>query len=47
MLTEKKEWQVPCLEVLDVSSTKAGKGYRQIDWVTEHDADQYDPVTPS
>lgn len=41
----KKEWQAPVLEVLDVNKTMAGTGYRQIDWITEHDADLYDPTT--
>jgi len=39
MQMEKKEWQAPALEVLEVNQTMAGVGYRQIDWVTEHDAD--------
>ncbi|MDO7907220.1 paeninodin family lasso peptide [Paenibacillus sp. JX-17] len=40
---QKKEWQAPELEVLEVSQTMAGKGYHQIDWISEHDADMYDP----
>ncbi|MCG7378900.1 MULTISPECIES: paeninodin family lasso peptide [Paenibacillus] len=43
MQIEKKQWQAPALEVLEVNQTLAGKGYRQIDWITEHDADLYDP----
>ncbi|UJF34304.1 paeninodin family lasso peptide [Paenibacillus hexagrammi] len=38
---QKKEWQQPALEVLEVSMTMAGKGSTQIDWVTAHDADLY------
>lgn len=41
----KKEWQAPALEVLEVNQTMAGTGYRQIDWVTVHDADLYDPTS--
>lgn len=37
------QWQVPVLEVLDVNETMAGKGWRQIDWVSEHDADLFNP----
>ncbi len=40
---EKQEWQAPTLEILDVSETMAGVGYRQIDWITTHDGDMYDP----
>lgn len=43
MKMEMKEWQEPTLEVLDISMTMAGKGFRQIDWISEHDADLYDP----
>ncbi|MCM3127345.1 MULTISPECIES: paeninodin family lasso peptide [unclassified Paenibacillus] len=43
MHTNKMEWQVPSLEVLDMSETKQGTGFRQIDWISEHDADLYDP----
>lgn len=45
MQNEKKEWQAPVLEVLDVNETMAGVGYRQIDWITFHDADLYDPTS--
>ena len=34
---QKLEWVKPKLEVLDVSKTMAGTGYRQIDWITTHD----------
>ncbi|NEW07133.1 paeninodin family lasso peptide [Paenibacillus sp. SYP-B3998] len=40
---QKKEWQQPTLEVLEVSMTMAGKGTKEIDWVSTHDADIYDP----
>lgn len=40
---QKLEWVEPKLEVLDVSKTMAGIGYRQVDWITTHDADLYDP----
>ncbi|MCM3783259.1 paeninodin family lasso peptide [Neobacillus mesonae] len=43
MLTEKKQWEAPELEMFDISETKAGKGFRQIDWISDHDADMYDP----
>ncbi|MFD1991692.1 paeninodin family lasso peptide [Paenibacillus nicotianae] len=43
MNKEKMQWQAPTLEVLDVNETMAGKGWRQIDWVSEHDADLYNP----
>ncbi|WP_137078049.1 paeninodin family lasso peptide [Paenibacillus polymyxa] len=39
----KKEWQEPTIEVLDINQTKAGKGWKQIDWVSDHDADLYNP----
>ncbi|MHB0882061.1 paeninodin family lasso peptide [Paenibacillus sp. SEL1] len=39
----KKEWQEPTIEMLDISQTMAGKGWRQIDWVSDHDADIYNP----
>lgn len=45
MQMEKKEWQAPALEVLEVSQTMAGIGYKEVDWVTVHDADLYDPST--
>ncbi|CAH1210431.1 MULTISPECIES: paeninodin family lasso peptide [Paenibacillus] len=45
MEAKKEMWQAPVLEVLDVAQTLAGAGYRQIDWVTEHDADIYDPLS--
>ncbi|MFD0697810.1 paeninodin family lasso peptide [Paenibacillus sp. GCM10027628] len=40
---QKKEWEQPTLEVLEVSMTMAGKGTKVIDWVSTHDADLYDP----
>lgn len=43
METKKTPWQAPELEVLDVQQTMAGYGFRQIDWIEEHDADLYDP----
>lgn len=43
MNKEKMQWQAPTLEVLDVNETMAGKGWKQIDWVSEHDADLYNP----
>ncbi|MFD1991691.1 paeninodin family lasso peptide [Paenibacillus nicotianae] len=43
MNQEKMQWQAPTLEVLDVNETMAGKGWRQIDWVSDHDADLYNP----
>ena len=43
METKKATWEAPKLEVLDVLQTMAGHGYRQIDWVSEHDAELYDP----
>lgn len=43
MQNDKKEWQEPVLEVLDISMTMAGKGVKQIDWISEHDADIYNP----
>ncbi|URJ37659.3 paeninodin family lasso peptide [Paenibacillus polymyxa] len=39
----KKEWQKPTIEVLDINQTMAGKGWKQIDWVSDHDADLYNP----
>ncbi|MDR6724374.1 hypothetical protein J2W91_002842 [Paenibacillus amylolyticus] len=45
METKKAPWQAPELEVLDVQQTNAGLGFRQIDWVTEHDAELYDPAS--
>ncbi|AET59564.1 paeninodin family lasso peptide [Paenibacillus polymyxa] len=39
----KKEWQEPTIEVLDINQTMAGKGWKQIDWVSDHDADLYNP----
>ncbi|MDT9719247.1 paeninodin family lasso peptide [Paenibacillus sp. ClWae2A] len=41
MQMEKKEWQAPALEVLEVNQTMEGVGYKHIDWVTVHDADLY------
>ncbi|MBD0379746.1 paeninodin family lasso peptide [Paenibacillus sedimenti] len=38
---EKKEWQQPSLEVLEVSMTAAGAGTKTVDWVSPHDADLY------
>ncbi|MGM1019351.1 MAG: paeninodin family lasso peptide [Bacillota bacterium] len=35
----KKEWQEPTIEVLDINQTMAGKGWKEIDWVSDHDAD--------
>lgn len=43
METKKTPWQALELEVLDVQQTMAGYGFRQIDWIEEHDADLYDP----
>lgn len=43
MNIEKKEWQTPSLEVLEISETKKGIGFRQIDWISEHDGDLYNP----
>lgn len=40
---EKMEWKQLGLEVLDVQETMAGKGWKVIDWVSEHDADLYNP----
>ncbi|MCK6078201.1 paeninodin family lasso peptide [Paenibacillus silvae] len=45
MEAKKAPWQAPELEVLDVQQTMAGYGYRQIDWLEEHDADLYDPTS--
>lgn len=45
MNAEKKEWQAPALEVLEVNQTMAGVGWRQIDWISDHDADMYNPVS--
>jgi len=42
-LMAKKAWIQPTLEVLDVRETMAGWGQKEIDWVTTHDADLYDP----
>ncbi len=39
----KKAWIQPKLEVLDVRETMAGPGWKQMDWVTEHDADLFNP----
>lgn len=39
----KKVWLQPTLEVLDVSKTMAGLGWKEQDWVTTHDADLYNP----
>jgi hypothetical protein len=39
----KKEWQEPTMEVLDINQTMVGKGWKQIDWVSDHDADLYNP----
>lgn len=43
MNQEKMQWQAPVLEVLDVNETMSGIGWRQIDWVSEHDADLLNP----
>ncbi|MGQ3477924.1 paeninodin family lasso peptide [Paenibacillus sp. TY11] len=39
----KKEWQEPTIEVLDINQTMAGEGWKQIDWVSDHDADLRNP----
>jgi hypothetical protein len=41
----KKEWQEPAIEVLDINQTMAGRGWKQIDWVSDHDADLYNPTS--
>ncbi|MGV7115402.1 paeninodin family lasso peptide [Paenibacillus kyungheensis] len=43
MNQEKMQWHTPTLEVLDVNETMAGIGYKQIDWVSDQDADLYNP----
>ncbi|MDT0123098.1 paeninodin family lasso peptide [Paenibacillus sp. RRE4] len=48
METKKTPWLAPKLEVLDVrQQTMAGRGYKQIDWISEHDADLYNPASSS
>ncbi|SFS54747.1 paeninodin family lasso peptide [Paenibacillus sp. BC26] len=42
-MTNKKEWQVPTVEMLDVSETMYGKGMTNIDFVTTDDMDIYNP----
>ncbi|KAA8787242.1 hypothetical protein ABIE27_003019 [Paenibacillus sp. 4624] len=43
METKNAPWLAPKLEVLEVQQTMGGPGFRQIDWISEHDADLYDP----
>ncbi|THF73669.1 paeninodin family lasso peptide [Cohnella fermenti] len=40
---EKKQWQDPTLETLDIAETMYGKGMTNIDFVTTEDMDIYSP----
>ncbi len=39
----KVQWEKPTLEILEVSHTYGGKGTTQVDTVTTHDFDIWDP----
>lgn len=40
---EKKQWEVPALETLNISETMYGQGTTQIDFVTTEDMDITQP----
>ncbi|WP_308638136.1 paeninodin family lasso peptide [Paenibacillus silvisoli] len=42
-MANKKEWQAPTVETLEVSETMYGKGTTNIDFVTTEDMDIYTP----